>query len=704
MVNLESIELSGFKSFGQKLKLVFDKELTVIVGPNGSGKSNIVDAILWAFGERENKNLRIHKNEDLIFANPETKNKSGLAWVKLVIKDSKEPIEIKRKINREGLSASFLGERKVPLKDLVEYLAKKKIGAKGLNIIRQGESEKFIQANGFERRLLLENILGVKAYQIKKHQAQLKLAQTSQHLEQAKIAFSELGPRYRSLRWQLSRYEKREEIENRLKEKEVEYLAKKYVFISASKMEDNKALEQKITKEISHLEKEKETFNNLKQENEKLSQTIKSERNSLLAKKELLTEKKSSLFHELGRLEGAIQVYQQKQEKEKQTFTKKEIESFVEKIKQAIKSLLSFDLSQLKEKISQLERFVEDEKIFLFKSGQKRPELDQKNRQEIIKKQNNLKSELDKLEKQEKELDLQIEQKQKLLSETEKKYYQIWQKITQIQEDIFDKKSFLARKKSQEAVLEERKKELEEEISDAQLNKSEIETKAKEFANDKITYDQIKSLKDSVFRLRSQIASIGEINQEFIKEAKEVEKRYNFLKNEIEDLESAKEKLISLIKDLEKETEKIFNQGIEKINYQLNKISEFIFPKGKIKLKDYKKLIGEEEKSLLEIEITWKNKTIRNINILSGGEKTLVALAILTSIALSCQPPFIILDEVDAALDADNSKKIAEILNEISKYTQVILITHNQITAKAAKIIYGVIMSKGSSKIVSYKF
>ncbi len=704
MVKLESIELAGFKSFGQKLKLVFDKELTVIVGPNGSGKSNIVDAVLWTLGERENKNLRIHKNEDLIFANPETKNKSGLAWVKLIIKDGKELIEIKRKINREGLSVSFLGERKVPLKDLIEYLAKKKIGAKGLNIIRQGESEKFIQANSFERRLLLENVLGVKAYQIKRHQAQLKLAQTNQHLEQAKIAFSELGPRYRSLRWQLSRYEKREEIENRLKEKELEYLTKKYALILHSQEKDNKILEEKTLKEIEQLKKEKESLNILKQKNERLSQTIRNEKQQLLNQKEILTKRKNELFHELGKLEGASQIYQEKNIQEKQTFSKKEIESFIEKIRQAFKNLLSLEPIEIKEKLAQILDFIENEKNLLFKTAQDKPKINQDQYQEIIKKQKDLKAKIAILSNQESQLDNKIKQKQNILAKTEKEYYQLWQKITQIQESIFNKKNFLAKQNSQKVVLEEKKKEVEEEIAESGLNKLDIEKKVKESINLKIIPEEIKHLKDSIFRLKSQLASIGEINQEFIDEAKLVEKRYNFLKKEIEDLESAKEKLSKLIKDLEQETEKIFNQGIKKINDQLEKISDFIFPKGKIKLKNYKKLTPEEEKNALEIEIIWKNKTIRNINILSGGEKTLIALAILTSISLSCQPPFIILDEIDAALDADNSKKIAEILAEISKYTQTILITHNQITAKSAKIIYGIIMSKGTSKAISYKF
>ncbi len=703
MVNLESIELSGFKSFGQKTKLIFDKELTVIVGPNGSGKSNIVDALLWALGERENKNLRIHKNEDLIFSNPEAKSKSGLAWIKLAIKDGTNTIEIKRKINREGLSLSFVGERKVPLKDLIEFLAKKKIGAKGLNIIRQGESEKFIQANSLERRILLENILGVKAYQIKKHQAQLKLNQTNQHLEQAKIAFSELAPRYRSLRWQLSRYEKKEEIEASLKEKEVEYLAKKYIFIRTKETKNNDLLKDKIIKEIKGLEKEKDKIDSLKQEKKGKLSLIKKEKESLVNKKESLVQKRNKLYHELGKIEGAVSAYES-QDNKKQLFSKKEINSLLEKIKEAAKNLLNFEGKELKEKIISFINFIEKEKAFFLDINLKKAEKNKEKTEGLVEKENEIKNKLTQIENEEKEISANIASLNNNLNEAEKEYYQVWQKITKIQEEIFSKKNFLSQQESREAVLNERKKELKEEIIESGMSKSLIEEKAKNIELKEISYEELRNLKNNIFRLRSQVASIGQISKEFINEAKEVEKRYNFLKTEIEDLESAKEKLVFLIKDLEAETEKIFNSGIEKINNQLKKISEFIFPKGKIKLKNYKEQVGEEEKDILEIEIVWKNKTIRNINTLSGGEKTLIALAILTSIALSCQPPFIILDEVDASLDAENSKKIAEILEEISKYAQIILITHNQITAKSAKIIYGIIMSNGSSKIVSYKF
>jgi len=105
----------------------------------------------------------------------------------------------------------------------------------------------------------------------------------------------------------------------------------------------------------------------------------------------------------------------------------------------------------------------------------------------------------------------------------------------------------------------------------------------------------------------------------------------------------------------------------------------------------------------VEIEINLAQKNVKNIQLLSGGEKALVSLALLFGIISFCQPPFVVLDEVDAALDEKNSQKIAEIIKELSERTQFVIITHNQATIQVADVWYGILMKDGVSKTISYK-
>lgn len=162
---LKSLELNGFKSFASKAVLEFPRGITAIVGPNGSGKSNIIDAIRWLLGEREAKNLRGDKIENLIFAGTPKKSRAGMAQVSLnfdnnsklggdefeacpvgfALADSFGEISIIRRVARDGISQYFLNKSEVRLKDIVDFFAKARLGTKGLTIINQGSSDLFVR-------------------------------------------------------------------------------------------------------------------------------------------------------------------------------------------------------------------------------------------------------------------------------------------------------------------------------------------------------------------------------------------------------------------------------------------------------------------------------------------------------------------------------------------------------------------------------
>ena len=171
---LKSLELNGFKSFASKAVLEFPKGITAIVGPNGSGKSNIIDAIRWLLGEREAKNLRGDKIENLIFVGTSKKSRAGMAQVSLNFDnnskfggDEFEEISIVRRVARDGISQYFLNKSEVRLKDIVDFFAKARLGTKGLTIINQGSSDLFVRVSPEERRIIIEEVLGFENFRLK---------------------------------------------------------------------------------------------------------------------------------------------------------------------------------------------------------------------------------------------------------------------------------------------------------------------------------------------------------------------------------------------------------------------------------------------------------------------------------------------------------------------------------------------------------
>jgi len=172
---LTRLELHGFKSFAGKTVLEFPARIVAIVGPNGSGKSNIIDALKWVLGEREAKQLRGELLENLIFAGTPQRPAVSLAKVCLYFDNQSRllPFDLSeavltRKVDRSGVSQFYLNDSEIRLKDLAPLLARARLGSRGLMMVSQGESDIFVKGNGEERRLMIEEVLGLKEFRLKK--------------------------------------------------------------------------------------------------------------------------------------------------------------------------------------------------------------------------------------------------------------------------------------------------------------------------------------------------------------------------------------------------------------------------------------------------------------------------------------------------------------------------------------------------------
>ena len=231
-------------------------------------------------------------------------------------------------------------------------------------------------------------------------------------------------------------------------------------------------------------------------------------------------------------------------------------------------------------------------------------------------------------------------------------------------------------------------------------------------------------------KIRIEDAGIGSTD-EVLKEYREASERDAFLEKELTDLGTSSISLQVLIKELDDKLTTEFKIGVEKINAQFQEFFSKMFGGGTAKLavvKEIKKKRGDTDLSDLEredmsfysaqdemsdkaisegieIEVNLPKKKIKGLMMLSGGERALTSIALLFAMSQVNPPPFIILDETDAALDEANSKKYGDMIEDLSKYSQLILVTHNRETMSRAGIIYGVTMgADGISKLLSIQF
>ena len=212
---LKSLELQGFKSFPDKIRLSFDEGLTAVVGPNGSGKSNIGDAVRWVLGEQSTKELRGKSMEDVIFSGTKTRKPMGFAAVTLTIDNSDhalsdpEPeVAITRRLYRSGDSEYLINGRNVRLKDINELFMDTGLGRDGYAIIGQGRIAEIVGAKSNERRDIFEEAAGVSKFRYRKQEAERKLTQAQENLIRLTDIAQELETRLGPLKSQAEKAEK----------------------------------------------------------------------------------------------------------------------------------------------------------------------------------------------------------------------------------------------------------------------------------------------------------------------------------------------------------------------------------------------------------------------------------------------------------------------------------------------------------------
>ena len=739
---LKKLELNGFKSFAGRTVLEFPAGIVAVVGPNGSGKSNIVDAIRWLLGERDAKNLRGGKGEDLIFAGTQKRARVGVAQASLHFENKNkffpvdfEEVVVSREIRRDGQSKYYLNKSEILLRDLIDFFAKVRLGSRGLIIIGQGDSDMFIRATPLERREMIEEILGLREYQIKKADAERRLKNSRVNLVQVTALIEEIEPHLRSLRRQTGRWERRGALEEELRTLENDFFGWQLAEMRTKNadVDGRMAAHQRQFEALAREKTEAETRQVAVEESQP------EERKRLAGVKEEiagLMEARNRLQKDLGRIEAQVEMAKRIPAvggvvPHGGNHTIEHLLDVIRKVKEELQAALDEEplgvLAAVENALEELGFAIEEANA----PQQEEREVDAPKREPAVPEP--LRRELARASEDIGELEKRIatlrETERGLEAAQEGFYANFKAAVGDVQQA--QAKIDLWEKTNRELLLEKERIDLRRDDILHQINQAGRH--ADEFRDAQaVRAENLAEMEHRMFRLRGDLASIGEVDEALMKEARETEERHKYLLQESEDLTKAIADLATLMQEL---TEKIageFEKSLGKINTEFEKFFGLMFGGGSARLKVPKpkaERAGDDDEGEnadvsagedgeaegdgvleierlqgIEIDVKLPRKKVTSLDMLSGGERSLVGIAALFAMVSVSPPPFLVLDEIDAPLDERNARRFGDMLKEFSKRTQFIVVTHNRATMEAAEVLYGITLAEdGSSKVVSLK-
>ncbi|MBQ8434605.1 MAG: chromosome segregation protein SMC, partial [Oscillospiraceae bacterium] len=363
---LKSLELQGFKSFPDKIKLGFDKGLTAVVGPNGSGKSNIGDSIRWVLGEQSTKTLRGNKMEDVIFSGTVARKPVGFASVTLTLDNADralnsedDEVSITRKLYRSGDSEYKINGKNVRLKDINELFMDTGLGRDGYSIIGQGRIAEIVSAKSNERRDIFEEAAGISKFRYKKVEAERKLSAAQDNLIRLNDIVGELENRVGPLKNQAEKAEKFVVLAQQRKTLEISVWVSRLSELKAKldELENNLLLNKNEYENIQNdIDREEEKIREGYRKIQESSVSIENLREKILETEQSSSQFKSDIAvceNDISHSEESLKTIALQKEKllDSGEKTKNEIQQkleFIKKIKSEC-STLENELSQIKE-------------------------------------------------------------------------------------------------------------------------------------------------------------------------------------------------------------------------------------------------------------------------------------------------------------------------------------------------------------------
>lgn len=733
-MRLRRLELQGFKTFANKTVLDFIPDpsgrggVTGVVGPNGSGKSNVADAIRWVMGEQSMKLLRGKKSEDVIFSGSEKKARAGFAEVTMILErgDEGERIEgidaseiaITRRLYRDGQSEYAVNGQSARLSDVALLLAQCGIGQRTYSVIGQGMVDAVLVASPAERKEFFDEAAGLKPFQLKRQQAMNKLGATRDNLRQAELLLQEIGPRLASLERQAKRLMERDSIEKELRAVERAYYGGMWATLrkelnaaeartrAAEVERGTRAAEaEKLEKELTALEKATPPSEGFREIRALLDQ---------------LSEERARLRERQVRLEASKEVAAVRAEKPWSPLPLSKIIEAIEtlhgKQEKLLKLLLADvpDVGAAKKLAQELKEASEDLTQKLQRPAPepaKAASVDPEIEREVKKLAADMQSVQSKIEETQKRLEDWNRNEEGKRTHI----FDLQHKLTSARRDMQASDAKVSEAAVMSARLETRRDAF---LLDVRANAAALEKDLEALGDavaDNPGAEAPEAFQAKLHKLRSQLEWIGGIDPEVLKEYETTKARHEELKTNSDDLIQALASLDTIIAELDETIKERARKAFVILDREFGTYFKKLFGGGEAKLVEVapEPEVDEEGNVTMavpedagpagiDIQATPPGKRLKSIALLSGGERALTSIALICAIMATNPSPFIVLDEVDAALDESNSKKYADILQTLADKTQFVVITHNRATMHTANVLYGVTMGEdGVSQMLS---
>ena len=728
---LKEIRIQGFKSFAKKGDIVFSSPIVSIVGPNGSGKSNVAEAFRFVLGEQSMKAMRGSKGEDLIWNGTSAVPRANKASVEVVFDNTQKlfpfdysEVIISRAVYRDGQNEYSINGSKVRLKDIHELLAKVHIGSTGHHIISQGQADKILNASPKDRREMLEDALGLTAVELKREESIRKLQKTKDNITQVELLRREAAPRLRMLEKQIEKQQKLAGLQHELAERGALYSAREgsYIQFTAKELlQKSREPREKLERNEELLQRERLLLqqDEMRVSKEDAQRALSEERLDLERKVRELRSTQSERERELGSIEGKLSVLTETRavpESDSVVVPRNRFQTFEQDIDHT-----ATVVDETKEYAEGFHKLRGLAKRFIDASTEKqqdaRPDPSEliktltARKAEIESGRDALQSEIRILTERLTHVAADEQRAQTSGGDREKTVLVLAAEVSELRSIVreFDMKAeILAREKH---TFEDNVRELAT-LLDTQLKMPEYTEALCAEGSDRARQE---AERQSLERLKIKIEEIGVVGEDITKEYADASARDAFLVRELEDLTKAEQSLMLLIAELEQEMTVKFSEGVKEINAQFTRYFSVLFGGGEAALtetRETKKVRGddgeEHEEGEVELGVDVRvhlpRKKVSTLSILSGGERALTSIALIFAMSQVNPPPFIILDETDAALDEANSARYADMIRMLSEHSQLIVITHNRATMSAAGVLYGVTMGNdGVSKLLSVK-
>jgi chromosome segregation protein len=756
---LRSITMKGFKSFPERARLEFSPGVSVIVGPNGSGKSNITDAVLWALGEQSPGAIRGASMQDVISAGGKGVGRRRSAEVEVVIDNSEgraatefSEIAVQRSLDRSGEGAYRLNGARCRLVDVVEVLSDTNMGREMHSVISQGRVESIVHSKPRERRLLVEEAAGLGKHRKRRRRAELKLRAARDNLDRALDVEREARARLRPLKRQAQAAElgvriEREELglRGRLVSEELRFGADR---AAAAEKAAEKAratrigIEERLAEVSERRRAAEERFAARDRERTQawgLLTKLRGEQQRIAVRAAALPDREAELERaleglraefgpltlDLGSAEGAPAERARKLEQELS-----EIDTGLTTAADGLARARSTDAAES----------AREAALGEIQAGAERAARHARRAEGLLG------------ERHREALRERVATGEELLDDVRSAAAAVAAAETAIRARVERVEAKVVGEEGdgdaiaeemrecsrQESELQVEMKAASDELTEAQVEAAHLGDRraeaAKELASiaerlgeevgpaeEPLSDEEREDIDRRLQRLERRRAQIGPVNPLAEQEYEEAREQVETLQAQREDTERGMRELEALIRDIDREIERAFEQTFEATAKNFEEMVEHLFPGGRGRLRrvslhpvrdaeEVETEEGDEEESAeeereelgVEIEVTPAGKSTRKLSLLSGGEKSLVALAFVFAVFLARPCPFYILDEVEAALDDANIDRFLQLIRRFSDRAQFIVVTHQKRTMDAADVLYGVTMGgDGVTKVVS---